>query len=54
MNAAIETSEPVKVQGLMQSLDFRYQAIVSGIAQHAEQRRVEIEKEKMEKGSSAS
>ncbi|CAN6447518.1 unnamed protein product [Victoria cruziana] len=44
-------SDPVKFQSLMQSLDFQYQARASGIAQHAELRRVEIEKEKLEKAN---
>lgn len=36
----------MRVQNLTQALDFHYQAIANGVAQHAEQRRVEIEKEK--------
>lgn len=38
---------------LSQTLDFRYQALASGVSQHADQRRVEIEKEKLEKASGA-
>ncbi|KAK4732977.1 hypothetical protein R3W88_025965 [Solanum pinnatisectum] len=48
---AMQASDPVKFQSLTQTLDFRYQALANGVAQHAEQRRVEIEKEKMEKAS---
>ncbi|KAI7729145.1 hypothetical protein M8C21_020528, partial [Ambrosia artemisiifolia] len=40
-------------QNLSQTLDFRYQALASGVAQHADQRRVEIEKEKLEKANAA-
>ncbi|KAJ1696994.1 hypothetical protein LUZ63_005506 [Rhynchospora breviuscula] len=49
----VQTSNPARFQGLMQTLDFHYQALASGIAQHADQRRVEIEKEKMEKANNA-
>ncbi|CAL9113869.1 unnamed protein product [Musa textilis] len=45
---AVQASNPIRFQNLKQTLDFRYQAMASGIAQHAEQRRVEIEKEKLE------
>ncbi|KAL4271376.1 hypothetical protein GQ457_13G028220 [Hibiscus cannabinus] len=51
---ALQASDPVKFQNLMQTLDFHYQAIANGVAQHAEQRRAEIEKEKMEKASAPS
>ncbi|CAN4120945.1 unnamed protein product [Withania somnifera] len=47
----LQASDPLRFQSLTQSLDFRYQALANGVAQHAEQRRVEIEKEKMEKAS---
>ncbi|XP_010251770.1 PREDICTED: importin beta-like SAD2 [Nelumbo nucifera] len=47
----LQASDPARFQGLMQTLDFHYQALASGIAQHAEQRRVEIEKEKLEKAA---
>uniref|UniRef100_A0A0D9VFY5 Importin N-terminal domain-containing protein n=1 Tax=Leersia perrieri TaxID=77586 RepID=A0A0D9VFY5_9ORYZ len=47
----LQASDPTKFQNLMQTLDFRYQALASGIAQHAEERRVEIEKEKLEKAN---
>ncbi|KAK1299968.1 hypothetical protein QJS10_CPB13g00661 [Acorus calamus] len=50
----IQTSNPVRFQSLMQMLDFHYQALASGVAQHAERRRAEIEKEKLEKGESTS
>lgn len=35
----------------MQTLDFHYQALANGVAQHAEERKVEIEKEKLEKAN---
>ncbi|EEC73155.1 hypothetical protein OsI_07188 [Oryza sativa Indica Group] len=47
----LQASDPIRFQSLMQTLDFRYQALASGIAQHAEERRVEIEKEKLEKAN---
>ncbi|GAA0172569.1 transporter [Lithospermum erythrorhizon] len=49
----LKASDPSRFQNLTQSLDFHYQAIASGVAQHADQRRLEIEKEKMGKESSA-
>nr|XP_016482754.1 PREDICTED: importin beta-like SAD2 [Nicotiana tabacum] len=48
---AMQASDPLRFQSLTQTLDFHYQALANGVAQHAEQRRVEIEKEKMEKAS---
>lgn len=48
MLTAVQASNPIRFQNLTQTLDFRYQAMASGIAQHVEQRRVEIEKEKLE------
>ncbi|KAF8402253.1 hypothetical protein HHK36_013205 [Tetracentron sinense] len=50
---AMQASDPLKFQNLMQTLDFNYQALADGVAQHAEQRRVEIEKEKLEKSMAA-
>ncbi|CAO2045785.1 unnamed protein product [Urochloa humidicola] len=47
----LQASDPARLQNLMQTLDFRYQALASGIAQHAEERKVEIEKEKLEKAN---
>lgn len=47
----LQSVDPVRIQGLMQSLDFHYQALASGVAQHADQRRAEIEKEKQEKAA---
>ncbi|KAE8712327.1 Importin beta-like SAD2 [Hibiscus syriacus] len=49
---ALQASDPMKFQGLMQTLDPHYQALANGVAQHAEQRS-EIEKEKMEKAYAA-
>ncbi|KAL6002876.1 hypothetical protein ACLOJK_023098 [Asimina triloba] len=46
---AIQATNLPRFQSLMQKLDFQYQARASGVAQHAEQRRVELEKEKLEK-----
>ncbi|XP_075085279.1 importin beta-like SAD2 [Nicotiana tabacum] len=48
---AMQATDPLRFQSLTQTLDFHYQALANGVAQHAEQRRVEIEKEKMEKAS---
>ncbi|MQL86883.1 hypothetical protein Taro_019419, partial [Colocasia esculenta] len=50
---AVQASDSSRFQNLMQSLDFHYQALANGIAQHAEQRKVEIEKEKLEKAASS-
>lgn len=50
----LQASDPLRFQNLMQTLDFHYQALASGVAQHADQRRVEIEKEKLEKASASS
>lgn len=50
---ALQASDPLRFQNLTQTLDFHFQALAHGVAQHAEQRRVEIEKEKMEKATSA-
>lgn len=50
---ALQASDPLRFQNLTQTLDFHFQALANGVARHAEQRRVEIEKEKMEKASSA-
>lgn len=50
---ALQASDPLRFQNLTQTLDFHYQAIANGVAQHAEQRRVEVEKKNMEKASSA-
>lgn len=49
----MQASDPVRFQNLTQTLDFHHQALANGVAQHAEQRRAEIEKEKMEKASAA-
>ncbi|RZS27422.1 hypothetical protein BHM03_00060878 [Ensete ventricosum] len=48
---AVQASDPTRFQNLTRTLDFHYQALASGVAQHAEQRRVEIEKEKLEKAA---
>ncbi|KAM1049962.1 hypothetical protein TB2_031293 [Malus domestica] len=50
---AMQASDPLRVHSLMQTPDFQYQALANGVAQHAEQRRAEIEKEKMEKAAAA-
>ncbi|XP_058102570.1 importin beta-like SAD2 isoform X2 [Magnolia sinica] len=46
---AIQVSNPARFQNLMQTLDFHNQALVNSIALHAEERRAEIEKVKLEK-----
>lgn len=48
----VQASDPTRFQSLMHNLNFHYQAVASGIAQHAEVRRVEIEKERQEKKAS--
>ncbi|KAK2641702.1 hypothetical protein Ddye_023465 [Dipteronia dyeriana] len=50
---AMQASDPLRFQNLTQTLDFHYQALANGVAQHADQRRLEIEKEKMDKASAA-
>ncbi|KAJ0439771.1 putative importin-beta domain, armadillo-like helical, exportin-2, central domain-containing protein [Helianthus annuus] len=50
----MQASDPTRFQNLSQTLDFRYQALANGVAQHADQRRAVIEKEKLEKASVAS
>ncbi|MBA0871134.1 hypothetical protein Goshw_021620 [Gossypium schwendimanii] len=49
----LQASDPMRFQNLTQTLDFHYQALANGVAQHAEQRRAEMGKEKMEKASAA-
>ena len=51
--SAMQATDPLRFQNLMQTLDFRYQALANGVAQHADQRRVEIEKEKLEKATAS-
>ncbi|XP_059445616.1 importin beta-like SAD2 [Corylus avellana] len=48
---ALQVSDPLRFQNLTQTLDFHYQALANGVAQHAEQRRADIEKERMEKAA---
>ncbi|KAG4185093.1 hypothetical protein ERO13_A09G210800v2 [Gossypium hirsutum] len=48
---ALQASDPIRFQNLTQTLDFHFQALANSVAQHADQRRAEIEKEKMEKAS---
>ncbi|GLT68097.1 hypothetical protein SLA2020_403570 [Shorea laevis] len=48
---ALQASDPLRFQNLTQTLDFHYQALANGVAQHAEQRRADIEKERMEKAA---
>ncbi|OAY52150.1 importin beta-like SAD2 isoform X1 [Manihot esculenta] len=50
---AVQATDPLRFQNLTQTLDFHHQALANGVAQHAEQRRAEIEKERMEKASAA-
>ncbi|KAM7255965.1 hypothetical protein ACFE04_011706 [Oxalis oulophora] len=49
----IQASDMSRFQNLTQTLDLNYQARAHAVAQHADQRRVEIEKEKLEKASAA-
>ncbi|KAL2329682.1 hypothetical protein Fmac_017263 [Flemingia macrophylla] len=49
----IQSSDPLRFENLTQTLELNYQAVANGVAQHAEQRRAEIEKEKLEKTSAA-
>ncbi|XP_024396720.1 importin beta-like SAD2 [Physcomitrium patens] len=51
---AISVSDPARFQALSSSLDFQHQAWAHGLAQHAEERRKEIEKEAMEKAAAGS
>lgn len=44
-------SDPTRFHALSGSLDFEHQALAHGLAQHAEERRKEIEKEAMEKAA---
>ncbi|KAJ6686935.1 IMPORTIN-7 8 11 [Salix purpurea] len=48
---AMQASDPLRFQNLTQTLDFHFQALANGVAEHAEQRRLVIEKEKLEKAS---
>ncbi|KAG0567157.1 hypothetical protein KC19_7G115500 [Ceratodon purpureus] len=50
---AISQADPARFQALSGSLDFPHQAWLLGLAQHAEVRRKEIEKEAMEKAAAA-
>jgi importin-7 len=50
----MQTSDPVRFQSLMKTLDFQYQALANGVAQHAEERKIEIAKEKLEKANAQS
>ncbi|XP_074271177.1 importin beta-like SAD2 isoform X2 [Silene latifolia] len=47
----MQASDPPRFQNLTQTLEFQYQALANGVAQHADQRRVEIEKEKLAKAA---
>ncbi|XP_075516359.1 importin beta-like SAD2 [Primulina tabacum] len=49
----LQASDPLRFQSLTQTLDFHYQALANGVAQHAEQRKTEIEKEKLSKAAEA-
>ena len=52
-SVVLQASDPLRFQNISQTLDFRYQALANGVAQHAELRRVEIEKKKLEKATGA-
>ncbi|KAH0460881.1 hypothetical protein IEQ34_008456 [Dendrobium chrysotoxum] len=47
----LQAANPARFQNVMQTMDFSHQALANGIAQHAEQRKIEIEKEKIEKAA---
>ncbi|CAA6667948.1 unnamed protein product [Spirodela intermedia] len=48
---AVRASDPARFQNLMQSLDINYQSLATSVAQHAGQRKLEREKEKLEKAA---
>ncbi|KAI5565520.1 hypothetical protein POPTR_014G149600v4 [Populus trichocarpa] len=50
---AMQALDPLRFQNLTQTLDFHFQALANGVAEHAELRRVVIGKEKLEKTSAA-
>ncbi|KAL9384806.1 hypothetical protein Peur_021816 [Populus x canadensis] len=50
---AMQALDPLRFQNLTQTLDFHFQALANGVAEHAEHRRVVIGKEKLEKTSAA-
>ncbi|KAK9159720.1 hypothetical protein Syun_006061 [Stephania yunnanensis] len=50
----LQALDPTRFRSLNEQLDFHYQALANGVAQHAEQRRVEIEREKLEKVAATS
>ncbi|KAI3700144.1 hypothetical protein L2E82_44762 [Cichorium intybus] len=50
----LQASDQMRFQRLSQTLDLRYQALANGVAQHADQRRLEIQKEKLEKATATS
>ncbi|KAE9615695.1 hypothetical protein Lal_00017482 [Lupinus albus] len=47
----IQSSDPLRIENLTRTLELNYQTLANGVAQHAEQRRAEIEKERLEKAS---
>ncbi|KAI3796270.1 hypothetical protein L1987_38937 [Smallanthus sonchifolius] len=47
----MQASDSTRFQNLSRTLDFHYQALANGVAQHADHRRAVIEKEKLEKAS---
>ncbi|RZC59925.1 hypothetical protein C5167_021678 [Papaver somniferum] len=49
-----QAPDPARFQSFTQALDFPHQALASGLAQHPKQRRIEIEKKKMEKAAAGS
>jgi len=51
--AVMQVSDSLRFQNLTQTLEFQYQALANGVAQHADQRRVEREKEKAKAAASA-
>lgn len=53
LHLVLQASDEVRFQSLTQALDIHYQALANAVFQHAEHRRVEIEKEKLAKASGA-
>jgi hypothetical protein len=49
----LQASDPMKFQNLTQKLDFQFQALANGVAQHAEKRRLEIQEEQIKKAAAA-
>lgn len=53
LETGMSSTDPARFQALSGSLDFQHQAMAHGLAQHAEERRKEIENEALEKAAAA-